>query len=228
MACVLGRNVVSKALQATCLFYSRLVLTKIGDGAKREFREIEREAKTITKLNADLDFLNICLNNQLLPKFLNFKLYDVTAQYEPSTVKFKEQLMTREIAKKNEDLSRNNIKFGIKLVRFRQSVSGLRFYSAVFLLRRILKVYRNDILVKHNRKLKQLYGSEVIWPEKQTNIINLSSYNLNDGERSLLNKGLNFAIKKKTNPLNRKIEMERLYSCLQRHERQEHVRIEEK
>ena len=47
MACVLGRNVVNKALQATCLFYSHLVLAKIGDGAKTEFRE--REAKTITK-----------------------------------------------------------------------------------------------------------------------------------------------------------------------------------
>ena len=32
------------------------VLTKISDEAKRKFKEIEREAKSITKPNADLDF----------------------------------------------------------------------------------------------------------------------------------------------------------------------------
>ena len=57
MACVLGRNVVNKALHATCLLYSRLVLAKIGDGDKREFREIEGEAKSLTNLKLILQLM---------------------------------------------------------------------------------------------------------------------------------------------------------------------------
>ena len=48
MASVVGRNVVHKAIEATSLFHSRLVLAKISDEAKGNLeRERERPSQSL-------------------------------------------------------------------------------------------------------------------------------------------------------------------------------------
>ena len=47
----------------------------------------------------------------------------------------------------------------------------------------------------------------------------MSSYELLEQERSLLSKGLNFGLKRKINPVNNKIEMEKLFYCINEKER---------
>ena len=55
------------------------------------------------KCVADIKFINFCIKNQFLPKFVNFKLYDVSAVHESNTVNFKKQLLHREREKKQTE-----------------------------------------------------------------------------------------------------------------------------
>ena len=100
---------------------------------------------------------------------------------------------------------------GIDLINFWSSTSGLKFYSSVEFLRRVSSQHETDVLLRHNRKLRELYNGDICFAKTKSNIINLSRYELAEDEEKLLNKGLNFGIKGKRNEFCRKIEMEKLF-----------------
>ena len=65
-------------------------------------------------------------------------------------------------------------------------------------------------------------------PNKSESIINVSTYQLTEPEKSLLNYGLNFSVKRKINPINRKIEMEKLFYDITKYEKSTQVKISDK
>ena len=73
----------SISILAAVAFYSRIEYLNI-------FRKVEDSLKSLIKIKTDLKYPEICSTNQLHPKFVNFILYDVTAEYEEETVSFKE------------------------------------------------------------------------------------------------------------------------------------------
>ena len=79
--------------------YSRVILKKIPSNALVEYRKVENNYKKLLKINADIKYLEFCSTNQLLPSFTNFRLYDVTANHEKETIKFKNKLLGRELEK---------------------------------------------------------------------------------------------------------------------------------
>ena len=92
-------NIMNK-IYAVCKFYSRIILKKLYVESICDFRRIEKNSKLCIKLKADIVFLTFCLSNELLPKFTNFKLYDVSAIHSIETVQYKKKLLEREISKK--------------------------------------------------------------------------------------------------------------------------------
>jgi len=197
--------------KAIVSFLSRIVLSRLHGASKNLFRKLERYTKTHTKLSADLIFLEFALHNQLLPKFTNFKLYDVSAVNEASTIKFKESLLKREIEKKKTELNDSMCSNVKTVLEFKNSTCPLYFYSAIKHLQRINQQYDSDVKHKHVKKLSSLYGGNVFLPKTVSNVINLSEHALSSSESSLLNKGLNFSLKYKPKPIDRQIEMEKLY-----------------
>ena len=229
MPIVIERNVDSIFLiYAVCKFLSRIILKRLSPIKLESLRKVEKNVKNLIKLKADIKYLNFCSTNQLLPKFVNFNLYDVSAKNEPNTIKFKQQLLERELLKK-KDLERSLLTETLRsLVNFKRLSSNIEFYSSIFFIQRISKQYSSDILLKHQSKLKQLYGSPVHLPEDIDSIINLSSHPLNSNEASLLNKGLNFGLKKRSKPLNNKIETEKLFYNLEQKQNSNIITIDEK
>ena len=94
---VYNRNVMSNfkyTIKAVTIFMSRIVLKSLNADHKLLFKKLEKDLKDFfTKLNADILFLKFCHSNQLLPKFTNFKLDDVSAVNYRSTIKFKVSLV---------------------------------------------------------------------------------------------------------------------------------------
>jgi len=197
--------------KAVVLFLSRIIFNRLDLAAKRIFRKLERFLKQATKLSADLRFLEFALHNRLLPKFTDFKLYDVSAANEEPTLHFKENLLKREIEKKKNELSSASQSCIKTVLELKNNTSNLYFYSAIAYLQRINQQYDSDVTHKHAKKLSNLYGGNVFLPKIVNNVINLSEHTLSDGESSLLNRGLNFSLKSKSRPINRQIEMEKLY-----------------
>ena len=58
-------------LTAVTLFYSRIILKKLTTENKTTFRKLEKSVKFSVKCDADIKFINFCIENQLLPKFIN-------------------------------------------------------------------------------------------------------------------------------------------------------------
>ena len=211
--------------KATAILFSRIVLTQLDNEQRSAFRKVEKLTKQYTKIKSDLKYLNFCSVNQILPKFTNFKLYDVSAENDKNTIDFKRRLLQREIDKKEQALVTCGRESGTTIVHMMRSMPCLRFYSSFLFLQRLLKQYECDILHKHMNKLRQLYAGSVVLPESKNNIINLSSYQLTQQEENLLNHGLNFSIKSKINPVTAKIEMEKLFFDVKCNESQRKIEI---
>ena len=70
-----------------CIFMSRIIYKRLDANHKFIFSKFEKDIKVCTKFSADIQFLKFCRINQILPKFTNFKLCDVSAVCDRSTVK---------------------------------------------------------------------------------------------------------------------------------------------
>ena len=94
MADVSSRNVdvKNKTIHAVACFFSRIILKKLDVQQLRAFRSLEKITKSCVKLQADIQYLKFCQNNQLLHKFTNFKLYDVSAQHDKETIENRYEL----------------------------------------------------------------------------------------------------------------------------------------
>ena len=211
--------------KAIVCFLSKIILKKLSNDHITKFRKLEKTMKNKSKIEADLKFLYFCSDNQLLPKFVNFKLYDVSAEHDNETLNFKRDLLLREIRNKEYNLIAL-CKESIKCVfDFSRSVKPLYFYASISFVARILAQFESDTLSRHARKLRSLYGAKVYLPENTNAVINISRYKLLPNEDKLLQKGLNFSLIAKPDPLNLKIELEKLYFDVSRHKRSNKILV---
>ena len=202
--------------KAVIVLFSKIIIKRLSRDQLNIFRKVEKITKSFIKVNADLKYLNFCANNQLLPRFTNFRPYDVSAVNDKNTVKFKTELLNREIRNKQSTLaqhSRESIRYVLSM---KKCMSPLRFYSSLHFLKSLIDKFQADVTAKHLNKLRSLYGGEIFLPDNNDKITNLSSYTLSRDERSLLNRGLNFGLKQKPNPLNinYRIKLYERFRCL--------------
>lgn len=187
--------------------------TKYGLDVLKKFRAVEKFSKKYISCEADTKFLKYCIDNQLAPKIVNFKLYRDNLRYSSSSMAFKFQLLKDEIDVKKRSINDLTRKTGLALLALKSSLSYIDFYACICYLHRLLPQYKADITERHHRKLYNLYDSRVFLTQDISHVYNLSNHTLSKSEYSLLNKGLKFAIKKRrSNSIDTKIELENLYS----------------
>ena len=197
-------------LFSLAMLYSRIILKKLTHDRLIMFRNVEKNLKKFMKNKADISYLEFCSSNRLLPKFTNFRLYDVSADSEPSTTSFRMGLIEREIKKKRENEVELRRTCSKDIFQLNKSMSPFRFYACLMLLSRTTAQCESDQLMIHQRKLTQLYGGKIYFPENNSKVINISSYEPKEAELNLLNMGLNYSLKKSYDPVLDKVEMEKL------------------
>ena len=89
----------SISIRAVVAFYSRFVIKKLVGDQLNIYRKVEDSIKSLMERKTDLKYLEFCLTNQLLQKFVNFTLYYVTAEYVEETVSFSRSLLQKEMSK---------------------------------------------------------------------------------------------------------------------------------
>ena len=60
-------------LTAVTLFYSRIILKKLTTENKTTFRKLEKSVKFSVKCDADIKFINFCIENLLIIQNIYFK-----------------------------------------------------------------------------------------------------------------------------------------------------------
>ena len=161
----------------------------------KQIRRFEKLDFKIRKNKADLDFLQSCQQNNLIPKFLNFKVAISSLQFSRTYKQCQKQLLKQEIMDKVSIISRQKKEFTAlkKLIEKKLSIIDFAHICCLFLVcndKNITKVKE-----AHCKKLKNL---GLVSPVRSRNpdkiIINHSSYQLSDIEKTVLAKGLNFAL----------------------------------
>ena len=145
----------------------------------------------------DIEFLKRCHTKGVIPKFLQFRL--ACKHSRPKDYQKYQSLMLQDEIKHKENLLHSTEKL------FRSVKQILEETLSVFDFAHICSVYLsgNDnrlsqVSVTHENKLYNLTNDNLVYDHNPDDIIhNFSSYTLNDSDKSLLKKGLNFSLNPK-------------------------------
>ena len=177
------------------------IIRKRYDGnVLKDIRRLEKLDYKLRKCMMDIEFLKTCVENQLVPNFLRFKVTNSALKsskaYRDCQLKLlKQELSNKKSAQRTIDSQLKILKDG--LVR---KMSLVDFSHIISLFLR-----SNDATLTKCQEVhkKKLYNLGFFERDKDTNdpeqvIRNFSSYVLTDDEKSLLAKGLNFSLPPKT------------------------------
>ena len=174
---------------------AEIIRKRYGSDTVKQLRRFEKLDYKVRKNQGDLEFLKLCQENGLTPKFLNFKLENRNLRYSNSYKQCQSLLLKEEIKSKVSTLARQKKEFHkVKAaIQSRVSIFDFAHVSCLFLvgndskLSKVREVHKKKL---HNLGLENRY--ECHDPDKV--IFNYSSYKLSDLEKRLLAKGLNYAL----------------------------------
>ena len=115
------------------------------------FRKFENFDLKIRKSLCDIEFLNVCLENELTPKFLNFKLYRKDLRNTSQFQKFQQKLLNNELFDKTKKLKKLRPDFKICNDQLKSLVSFLDFFHLLNFTRNV-----NDKKIKKIKMFKIL------------------------------------------------------------------------
>ena len=157
-------------------------------------------------------FTQTCINENLLPKFTNFKLYDQAVRQSEQTLSFRRHLLTVEIKKKKRILEELNQKIDEASKAYQElDISAALRRRTDCALSDLAQTHEQAVRTSILRKLSSLYGGQIFLPEQRDSFVNLSSHILTEDEKDFLNLGLNCRIYSKHNQQDKKAELELLY-----------------
>ena len=110
----------------------------------------------IQKNEADLDFLQSCQQNNLIPKFLNFKVASSSLQFSRMYKQCQRQLLKQEIKEKVSIISKQKKEFTAlkKLIKKKLSIIDFAHIYCLFLVGNDNKITK--VKEAHCKKLKNL------------------------------------------------------------------------
>ena len=172
-----------------------VIRKRYGNKVLKDIRRLEKLDFKYRKCMLDLDFLNGCTLSGVIPKFLQFKMPNTNLKSSPEYYNSQLRLLNAEM-KHKQSLSKRmlneltNLKSSI-----RKETSSIDFahVTSIFLL-------SNDksiaiVQQKQVNKLHRLINEQGVRVNNPDDVIfNYSNYSLNQYERSLLSKGLNFSL----------------------------------
>ena len=178
----------------------QIIRSRHGEAIVRKKCKFEKNDYKLRKGRLDLRFLLECKKNNLIPKFLQFKLADKHLHNSVVYKKRQIKLLEKEIRAKRK---RINI-LEKDTMRIKEELQGtlsclyFSYICSLFLVANDKSFLHHDNIQKRKLKdLLQISLKEVINDSHYHNkvIFNFSSYELSDVEKSVLCKSLNFSVK---------------------------------
>ena len=223
-----GRTMIFRVLALVALIVCRwrfpagisiavILRRRYGSAVLQLFRNVQKADYKLRKLRCDIHFLETCEKNGLTPKFLHFKLYNRNLQRTQHYRDYQKKLLGEEVRRKRRLIFLTITNLETVTRGLRSAVSHLDFIHLSNCIERVNTNGIDKINHVHSLKLKNLGYSDVSMPPDNV-IFNLSSRVLNDEEKKLLSKGLNFAFVSKNLCFDTHfLTFERLFKVLQTH-----------
>ena len=153
---------------------ANVLRSRYNENIVKQIRRFEKLDFKIRKNEADLEFLQSCLDNQLIPKFLNFKVANSGLRFSRTYKQCQQQLLKQEVKEKVSIVSKQKKEFINlkKQIKSKLSLIDFSHICCMFLVGNDKKIKK--VKETHCKKLKNL-GLHVN-----------SSYKLSDIEKSVL------------------------------------------
>ena len=169
--------------------------SRYGNFVVKELRKLEKVDYSLQKCKLDLTFVIACLHNNIIPMFLNIRVSNSYLKSSRAYHACQIKLLKEEISLKKSRIRTLEKDFNNRKKQLRQALGIIDFTHVICLF-----LTKNDRKLAHHQNIhsKKLFnlGLEVskVSHDPDEIIFNYSSYNLSKSEKSLLCKGLNFAI----------------------------------
>ena len=158
-------------------------------------RKLEKNSRLLDKARLDEDFLKRCLDQQVIPKFLRFKLYRQNLRNTQIYKEFQRQLLEKEILNKQVHIRKLKEVVCQLENRLKNIVCRLDFIHFKHFIDNSVCKLHNNVETVHRRKFTSLGGSyDPTFIDPSKCIFNLSNYVLSKRETFLLSLGLDFCM----------------------------------
>ena len=187
-----------------CRFPAQLSIINVlrkryGDTVVKQVRKLEKLDFKYKKASLDLQFLQTCKRQNVIPNFLNFKVANRRLLTSNAYNICQKKLLNQEISNKR-NIVRN---LYLKLVHLKDSLKyDLNFIDFIHITtvflgsndRNISKIRKTQSKKLGNLCSNNSYFESATSHDPDKVLFNFSSHQLTEHEKSLLTKGLNFAI----------------------------------
>jgi hypothetical protein len=155
------------------------------------------------------------------------KLHDRNAKNDDFVLKFRKDLMQRQIEELKKDLSCIRVDFGKALISFMKSnFSRLKLFAYLFLLQRLNQKEILKIEGVHKSKLSRLYGGDIYLKKETNTVLNLSDTIISEDMIKILKLGMNCHLKSRFDLQQQKLEVEKFYQTIVQLEGSNEVTVE--
>ena len=172
-----------------------------GDKALKNIRKFERLDYQVRKCQLDVEFLYTCHKYIVIPNFIRFRVTNKTLKDSQTSSKCQQLLFNEEIRCKKRPLGKLMFEYNCIKQELQYQLSPFDFMhvSSLFLVSNDKLIRKNDKI--HDRKLQKLIPNmheksiiDNVSHDPDKVVYNFSNCHLTDSDKSLLIKGLNFAI----------------------------------
>ena len=173
---------------------TQIIKERYGIEILKSIRKFEKVDFKLRKARLDLSFLSFCKENYLTPKFLQFKLANRNLHQSSAYKECQQTLLNAEIKEKKSIIDIHNINF-IKLKEvIKDQINFIDFVHITTLFLTSNNRLLDKSQTTQDRKIVELCKERVPCNDPDKVIFNFSSIDLTDSDKSLLCKGLDFAL----------------------------------
>ena len=176
--------------------FTEILSRKYGLDTIKIYRRLEKTYFRLNKVQLDIDFLQSCKENRIIPKFLKFKTYNRKMTQTNLYSSFQFKLLNLEIVDKNKSLRQLNSEFLNLKHKLQDILSWIDFKCLFNRLISSNQAKLKTVKDTHTKKLLHLGISPHHNVDKEKVVINLSKRKLTNDEKDVLSLGLSFALPK--------------------------------
>ena len=193
---------------------------------RKTFRQIEATTRKLVKAENALVFNETAIKENLLPNYTKIKSNDPAVKEKTYTTEYRRKIVLDQINEKQKLVKQ----LKGRLEKLREELERENIEESVRKdLENHLELSANNCQhanqVKTIKKLTKLYGAQVNIPDGKEGYVNLSSIELTESQKDLLNLGLNCHFQCKYDPLDKKAELEVLYQDILRLQKEKKVEV---
>jgi len=187
---------------------------------REQCRHIEKIQQKLNNAEIAYAFNLVCLKENMLPGYINIKLHDEEARNSDTALKFRKELVERQIQEKQRLIRQLKDQERDLLSKWNDDDTDENVRKAINTeLNRLKQQHRQGVEARNIKKLSRIYGGNIKLPKPKEDFINLApNLALTPDQEKLLNMGLNCHYMSKPRPHRKRVELECLLEDIQKHE----------